>query len=72
MKTLILFLSVLALAIGVQAATNQPAGTVTLEDFKLVGDLSDDAEVVSLPAGARVYTKGEEQLFIKNASYARY
>jgi hypothetical protein len=55
MKTLFSLLCIVAgLAAATHAATNLPAASVTLDDFKLVGDLSGDQAVFTLTGTARV------------------
>src|ERR1017187_6635949 len=54
MKKLLLLLCALALMPGAHSATNPPAATISLDDFKLVGDLSGDQAVFTLTGTARV------------------
>ncbi|MCX6891691.1 MAG: hypothetical protein NTX51_09240, partial [Verrucomicrobia bacterium] len=54
MKTLLSLLCGFAFCILAQAVTNPPPATVTVEDFKLVGDLAGDQARFTLTATARV------------------
>jgi hypothetical protein len=54
MKHLLAILSVPLLIVTAQAATNPPAALVTLDNFKLVGELSGDQATFALTATARV------------------
>jgi hypothetical protein len=54
MKKLLSVFSLLVLMAASHAATNPPAATVALDDFKLVGDLSGDQATFTLTGIARV------------------
>jgi hypothetical protein len=54
MKRLLSLLCTLVLGATAHAVTNPPATTITLDDFKLVGDLSGDQAVFTLTGTARV------------------
>src|ERR1039457_5579941 len=54
MKKLLSVFSLLVLMAASHAATNPPAATVALDDFKLVGDLSGDQALFTLTGIARV------------------
>jgi hypothetical protein len=54
MKKLFSLLGLLALIATARAATNPPAAIITLDDFKLVGDLSGDQAIFTLTGTARV------------------
>ncbi|MGO8925673.1 MAG: hypothetical protein ACLQU3_02080 [Limisphaerales bacterium] len=54
MKKLLLLLCAVVLIPTARSATNPPAGTITLDDFKLIGDLSGDQAVFTLTGTARV------------------
>jgi hypothetical protein len=54
MKKLLSLLCILVLIATARAATNPPAATVTLDDFKLVGDLSGEQALFTLTGTTRV------------------
>src|SRR5206468_10025084 len=54
MKKLLSLLCVLLLIPTARSATNSPAASVTLEDFKLVADLNGERAAFTLTATARV------------------
>src|ERR1035438_8214258 len=54
MKHIVSFLCLFVLMAAAHATMNPPAATVTLDDFKLVGDLSGDQAVFTLTGTARV------------------